>query len=47
MSPLQQYAILLGLVVGTVALVGTLHLLARTFGRDRPETGNDLPFSPG
>jgi NADH-quinone oxidoreductase subunit A len=47
MTPLAQYAVLLGLVVGTVALVLSLHLLARALGRTLPEPGKDVPYAAG
>ena len=47
MPPLEQYAILLGLVVGTVGLVLMLHLLARAAGPTRGEATKDAPFTGG
>ena len=47
MSPLESYAVLVALVLGTSALVLVLHLLARALGRTRPEPGKDLPFTGG
>lgn len=47
MSPLQQYAVLFGLVVGTVGLVLVLHLIARSLGSARREPGKDVPFAGG
>lgn len=47
MAPLQQYAVLVGLIAGTVGLVGVLGLLARALGGTRPEPGKDVPFSGG
>jgi len=39
MSAPQQYAILLGLTIGTLGLVFSLYALARAIGRARPEPG--------
>jgi NADH-quinone oxidoreductase subunit A len=47
MSGLEQYAILLGLTVGIVALVFSLYALARAIGRTRAEAGKDVPASAG
>jgi NADH-quinone oxidoreductase subunit A len=47
MTPLAHYAVLLGLVVGTVGLVVSLHLLARALGRTLPEPGKDVPYAAG
>lgn len=47
MTPLQQYLLLLALVLSTTGLVVTLHLLARVIGRTRRERGKDVPFSGG
>ena len=47
MSPLQQYALLLGMVLGTVGLVLTLWLLARALGATREEPAKDVPFTGG
>jgi len=47
MTPLAQYAVLLGLVVGTLGLVLSLHLLARALGRTLPEPGKDDPYAAG
>ncbi len=47
MPPLQQYAVLAGLVVGTIGLVVTLHLLARAIGRARAEPDKDVPYAGG
>jgi NADH-quinone oxidoreductase subunit A len=47
MTPLQQYATLLGLVVATVGLVAMLHLIARSLGPTRAEPGKDVPFTGG
>ncbi len=45
MTALQQYAILFGLVVGTVGLGLVLRLIARSGGRPLAEPGKDVPFS--
>jgi NADH-quinone oxidoreductase subunit A len=47
MTPLAQYAVLLGLTAGTVALVLTLHLLARALGRTLLEPAKGVPFAAG
>ncbi len=47
MSPLQQYALLLGLIAGTLAFVALLYLIARSLGATRDEPGKDIPFTGG
>ncbi len=47
MSPLQQYGLLLGMIVATLGLVGLLYRLARALGTTRAEPGKDVPFSGG
>ena len=47
MSPLAQYAILLGLTGGTIGLALSLHALARAIGRSRAEPGKDVPATAG
>ncbi len=47
MSALQQYALLLGLVAGTVGLVLSLYGLSRSFGKPREEEGKDVPATAG
>lgn len=47
MTALWQYAVLLGLIAGTLALVATLYLLARSLGRAVEEPGKDVPFAGG
>ncbi len=47
MTALWQYAVLLGLIAGTLALVATLYLLARALGRTVEEPGKDVPFTGG
>lgn len=47
MTPLQQYALLFGLAVGTVGFVTVLRLLARAVGKTRSEPSKDVPFTGG
>ena len=48
MSPLQQYGLLLALVIGTVGLVVALRLLTRAIvGRGETEPDKDVPFTGG
>ena len=47
MSPLQQYAVLFGLVAGTIGLVVIIRLIARSLGATRAEPGKDVPFAGG
>src|ERR1700730_7281353 len=47
MTALQQYAVLVGLISGTLGLVAVLRLLARAVARTRPESGKDVPFTGG
>ena len=47
MTALWQYAVLLGLIAGTLALVATLYRLARALGRTVEEPGKDVPFTGG
>lgn len=47
MSPLEQYAVLLGLVAGSIGLVAALRLLARALGSTVQEPGKDVPFAGG
>jgi NADH-quinone oxidoreductase subunit A len=47
MSPLEQYAILLGLVAGSIGLVAALRLIARMLGVPQDEPGKDVPFAGG
>jgi NADH-quinone oxidoreductase subunit A len=46
-SALTQYAILLGLTLGTVGFVFSLYGLARAIGRTRLEPGKDVPATAG
>ena len=47
MTPLQQYALLVGLVVATVGLVWSLGSIARAIGRMREEKAKDVPATSG
>ena len=47
MTPLEQYAILVGLVAATLGFVAVVRLLARALGDTRPEPGKDVPFTGG
>lgn len=47
MSPLQQYALLVGLAAGAAGVVASLYGLARVIGRDRREPGKDVPATAG
>ncbi|MCG2601052.1 MAG: hypothetical protein KBO59_26480, partial [Achromobacter sp.] len=47
MSALEQYGLLLGLVIGIVGVVLCLYGLARSVGPVRPEPGKDVPASAG
>ena len=47
MDEFTQYAILLGLVIGTSGLVLTLFALARAIGKTRKEAGKDVPATAG
>jgi len=44
---LQQYAILLGMVMATVGLVVSLGAVARAIGRAREEKAKDVPATSG
>ena len=46
-SALAQYAILLGLTLGTVGFVASLYGLARAINRARSEPGKDVPATAG
>lgn len=46
-SALGQYAILLGLTLGTLGFVFSLYALARIVGRTRKEPGKDVPATAG
>ena len=47
MTPLQQYALLLGLVLATTGLVLAVQAIARTLGATLAEDGKDIPFASG
>ena len=47
MSALAQYAVLLGLAVGTVGLVLSLRAIARSAGKVREERSKDVPATSG
>lgn len=47
MTPLQQYATLLGLVAGTIGFVAMVYLIARSLGPSHAEPGKDVPFAGG
>jgi NADH-quinone oxidoreductase subunit A len=47
MSPLAQYAVLLGLVVGSLGFVLSLYGIARSLGKTREEPGKDVPATAG
>jgi NADH-quinone oxidoreductase subunit A len=47
MTTLEQYAILVGMIAGTVGLVAVLRLLARALGPTLPEPGKEVPFTGG
>lgn len=47
MTPLEQYGLLLALVVGVGLLVAALHLIARAIGKTRAEPSKDVPFTAG
>jgi NADH-quinone oxidoreductase subunit A len=46
-SVLQQYALLLGLAVGTVGFVLSLYGISRSLGETRREPGKDVPATSG
>ncbi len=47
MTPLQQYGLLLAMIIGTVGLVAMLYLIARALGKPLKEPGKDVPFTGG
>jgi NADH-quinone oxidoreductase subunit A len=47
MMPLQQYALLLGMAVGTVGFVLCLYLASRSLARTREEKAKDVPATSG
>jgi NADH-quinone oxidoreductase subunit A len=44
---MQQYALLLGMVVGTVGLVLSIYGISRSVGPTREEPGKDVPPTAG
>lgn len=47
MSALAQYALLVGLVAGTVGFVLSLYGVSRSLGKAREEEGKDVPATAG
>jgi NADH-quinone oxidoreductase subunit A len=47
LSALQQYALILGLAVGSVGLALSLYGIGRSLGRTREEAGKDVPATSG
>jgi NADH-quinone oxidoreductase subunit A len=47
MSSLEQYALLLGMTLGTTGFVLTLFALSRAIGKTRQEPGKDVPATAG
>ena len=47
MTALQQYGLLLGLVVGTIGLVLSLYAISTFLGKTRTEPGKDVPATAG
>ncbi len=47
MSALEQYALLLGLTVGTTGFVLCLYAILRSLGKTQQEPGKDVPASSG
>ena len=47
MTALEQYALLLAIVIATVGFVLALGGVARTVGRTQPEPHKELPFAAG
>ena len=47
MSGLVQYALLLGMVVGTVGFALSVYGISRSIGRARREAGKDVPATSG
>ncbi len=44
---LEQYGLLLGLIVGTLGFVLSLYALSRSIGKTRKEAGKDVPATAG
>ncbi len=47
MNTLEQYGLLLGLIVATIGFVLSLYALASAFGKVRKEPGKDVPATAG
>ena len=47
MNALQQYALLVGIAVCTVAFIGMLYLGVRSSGKPQEEPVKDVPFTAG
>lgn len=47
MTPFEQYALLLALVLSTIGFVVMLRLIARSLGTVRAEKAKDIPFTGG
>jgi NADH-quinone oxidoreductase subunit A len=47
MNSLEQYGLLVGLIIGTAGLVLSLFVLASKFGKVQVEPGKDVPASAG
>ncbi len=47
MTPLEQYGLLLGMLVGTIGLILCLYALARQVGKNHSEPGKDVPATSG
>lgn len=47
MPGLAQYAILFGLILGTLGFVAALYAVARSVGTSRAEPGKDIPATAG
>ncbi len=47
MNPLAQYALLLGLALGSLGLALSLYGIARLLGKTREEEGKDVPATAG
>lgn len=46
-TPLQQYALLVAMMVGTAGFVASLYLVARSLGKPLAEPGKEVPFTAG
>ena len=47
MSSLEQFAVLLGLIAGSLGFVGMIYLLSRAIGAVNAERVKDVPFAGG